>query len=57
VSRVGESYCHLQHLSCHRFRSNELRRWLNVIASNWANRWRRLVLPRMVNRWSLTSLQ
>ena len=44
-------------LSCHRFRSNEVRLWLSVIAYNLANLWRRLVLPKRVDHWSLTSLQ
>jgi len=29
-------------LSCHRFRSNEVRLWLSVIAYNLGNLWRRL---------------
>jgi hypothetical protein len=33
-------------LSCHRFRSNEVRLWLSVLAYNLGNLWRRLVLPR-----------
>jgi len=44
-------------LSCHRFRSNEVRLWLSVIAYNLGNLWRRLVLPRRIGSWSLTSLQ
>jgi hypothetical protein len=28
-------------LSCHRFRSNEVRLWLSVIAYNLGNLWRR----------------
>ena len=44
-------------LSCHRFRSNEVRLWLSVIAYNLGNLWRRLVLPRRIENWSLTSLQ
>ena len=44
-------------LSCHRFRSNEVRLWLSVIAYNLGNLWRRLVLPRSIAQWSLTSLQ
>ncbi len=42
-------------LSCHRFRSNEVR--LSVIAYNLGNPWRRLVLPKRIDSWSLTSLQ
>jgi hypothetical protein len=44
-------------LSCHRFRSNEVRLWLSLIAYNLGNLWRRLVLPRKIENWSLTSLQ
>ena len=44
-------------LSCHRFRSNEVRLWLSVIAYNLGNLWRRLVLPKKIENWSLTSLQ
>jgi Transposase DDE domain group 1 len=44
-------------LSCHRFRSNEVRLWLSVMAYNLGNLWRRLVLPRRIDNWSLTSLQ
>jgi hypothetical protein len=44
-------------LSCHRFRSNEVRLWLSVIAYNLGNLWRRLALPKKIENWSLTSLQ
>ena len=44
-------------LSCHRFRSNEVRLWLSVIAYNLGNLWRRLALPQRIENWSLTSLQ
>ena len=44
-------------LSCHRFRANEARLWLSVIAYNLGNLWRRLTLPTQVATWSLTSLQ
>ena len=40
-----------------RFRSNEVRLWLSLIAYNLGNLWRRLVLPKNIDRWSLTSLQ
>jgi hypothetical protein len=43
-------------LSCQRFRSNEVRLWLRVIAYDLGNLWRRLVLPKRVDNWSLTSL-
>jgi len=44
-------------LSCHRFRGNEVRLWLSVIAYNLGNLWRRLALPNRIGNWSLTSLQ
>jgi len=44
-------------LSCQRFRSNEVRLWLSLIAYNLGNLWRRLVLPLRVGNWSPTSLQ
>ena len=44
-------------LSCHRFRSNEVRLWLSVVAYNLGNLWWRLVLPQRISKWSLTSLQ
>ena len=47
----------LTRLSCHRFRANEVRLWLSLIAYNLGNLWRRLVLPAAINSWSLTSLQ
>src|SRR5664279_2861545 len=47
----------MKDLSCHRFRSNEVRLWLSVIAYNLGNLWRRLLLPQRIGNWSLTSLQ
>jgi len=44
-------------LSCHRFRRNEVRLWLSVMAYNLGNLWRRLALPRRIGNWSLTNLQ
>jgi hypothetical protein len=44
-------------LSCHRFRSNEVRLLLSLIAYNLGNLWRRLAHPRKIDHWSLTSLQ
>ncbi len=43
--------------SRHRFRSNEVRLWLSVIAYNLGNLCRRLVLLGRIDKWSLTSLQ
>ena len=40
-------------LSCHRFRANEVRLWLSVIAYNLGNLWRRLVLLKRIDTWSL----
>ena len=42
-------------LSCHRFRSNEVRLWLSLIAYKLGNLWRRLVLPTKIDNWSLTT--
>ena len=44
-------------MSCHRFRSNEVRLQLAVLAYNLGNLWRRLGLPRRIKSWLLTSLQ
>src|SRR5260370_41869847 len=44
-------------LSCHRFRANEVRLWLSLIAYNLGNLWRRLALPAPIGKCSLTSLQ
>jgi hypothetical protein len=45
----------MMRLSCHRFRFNEVRLWLSVIAYNLGNLWRRQVLPRKIDKCSLTS--
>jgi len=44
-------------LSCRRFRSDEVRLWLSVIACNLGNLRRRLYHPKSGEGWSLTSLQ
>ena len=44
-------------LSCHRFRANEVRLQLAVLAYSLGNQWRRLGLPHRIKSWSLTSLQ
>ena len=41
----GKQAVKMTRLSCHRFRSNEVRLWLGLIAYNLGNLWRRLVLP------------
>jgi hypothetical protein len=53
----GKQAVKMTRLSCHRFRSNEVRLWLSLIAYNLGNLWRRLVLPKKIENWSLTSLQ
>jgi hypothetical protein len=35
----------MSRLSCHRFRSNEVRLWLSVIAYNLGNLWQQLACP------------
>ncbi len=55
--KEGKRAVAMTRLSCHRFRSNEVRLWLSLIAYNLGNLWRRLVLPTQVATWSLTSLQ
>ncbi len=55
--KEGKQAVKMTRLSCHRFRSNEVRLWLSVIAYNLGNLWRRLVLPQRIGSWSLTSLQ
>jgi len=55
--KEGKQAVKMTRLSCHRFRSNEVRLWLSVIAYNLGNLWRRLVLPQRIRKWSLTSLQ
>ena len=55
--REGKQAVKMTRLSCHRFRSNEVRLWLSVLEYNLGNLWRRLVLPKKIENWSLTSLQ
>jgi len=55
--KEGKQAVKMTRLSCHRFRSNEVRLWLSLIAYNLGNLWRRLVLPKRIDHWSLTSLQ
>ena len=40
--KEGKQAVKITRLSCHRFRSNEVRLWLSVIAHNLGNLWRRL---------------
>ncbi len=55
--KEGKQAVALTRLSCHRFRANEVRLWLSLIAYNLGNLWRRLALPKGIGTWSLTSLQ
>jgi Transposase DDE domain group 1 len=55
--KEGKQAVKMTRLSCHHFRSNEVRLWLSVLAYNLGNLWRRLVLPKRIDHWSLTSLQ
>jgi hypothetical protein len=55
--KEGKQATHWTRLSCHRFRANEVRLPLSVLAYNLGNLWRRLVLPTRIDHWSLTSLQ
>ncbi len=55
--KEGKQAVAMTRLSCHRFRSNEVRLWLSLIAYNLGNLWRRLALPAQVASWSLTSPQ
>ena len=55
--KEGKQAAHWTRLSCHRFRVNEVRLQLSVLAYNLGNLCRRLVLPKRTDTWSLTSLQ
>jgi hypothetical protein len=55
--KEGKQAVKMTRLSCHRFRSNEVRLWLSLIAYNLGNLWRRLALPKKIENWLLTRLQ
>ncbi len=55
--KEGKQATNWTKLSCHRFRANEVRLQLSVMAYNLGNLWRRLGLPQRIKSWSLTSLQ
>ena len=55
--KEGKQAVKMTRLSCHRFRSNEVRLALSLLAYNLGNLWRRLALPKRIENWSLTSLQ
>jgi len=55
--KEGKQAVKMTRLSCHRFRPNQVRLALSLLAYNLGNLWRRLALPRRIENWSLTSLQ
>ena len=55
--KEGKQAVKMTRLSCHRFRSNQARLALSLLAYNLGNLWRRLALPKRIENWSLTSLQ
>ena len=55
--KEGKQAVKMTRLSYHRFRSNEVRLWLTILAYHLGNLWRRLVLPQRIGNWSWTSLQ
>src|SRR5664280_1797424 len=55
--KEGKQAVKMTRLSCHLFRSNEVRLWLSIMAYNPGKLWRRLALPAGISDWSLTSLQ
>jgi hypothetical protein len=55
--KEGKQAVKMTRLSCRRFRSNEVRLWLSVVALSLGNLWRRLVLRRRIGSWTLSSLQ
>src|ERR1017187_1891436 len=54
--KEGKQAVKMTRLSCHRFRSNQVRLALSLIAYNLGDLPRRLVLPQRIENWSLTSL-
>jgi hypothetical protein len=55
--KEGKQAVKMTRLRCHRFRSNEVRLWLSLMAYNLGNLWRRWAVPRRIGNWSLRSLQ
>jgi hypothetical protein len=55
--KEGKQAVKMTPLSCHRFRSNQVRLALSLPAYNLGNLWRRLTMPAGIEDWSLTSLQ
>lgn len=55
--KEGKQAVKMTRLSCHRFRSNQVRLGLSLLAYNLGKWWRRLASPKGIENWSLTSLQ
>jgi hypothetical protein len=55
--KEGKQAVKMTRLSCHRFRCNQVRLALSLLAYNLGNLWRRLALPQRIENWSLTSVQ
>jgi len=55
--KEGKQATHWTRLSCHRFRANEVRLQLSVLAYNLGNLCRRVALPRRIASCSVTSLK
>jgi hypothetical protein len=55
--KEGKQAAHWTRLSCHRFRANEVRPQLSVLAYDLGNLWRRLALAQRIRNWSPASLQ
>src|ERR1700730_12640065 len=55
--KEGNQAVKMTRLSCHRFRANEVRLWLSVLAYNLGNLWRRLGVPGPSGRGVLSSLE
>jgi hypothetical protein len=50
--KEGKQAAAMTRLACYRFRANEVRLWLSVIAYNLGNLWRRLALPKATGNWA-----
>ena len=48
--KEGKQAVKMTRLSCHRFRSNQVRLALSLLAYNLGNLWRRLALPRGIGK-------
>ena len=55
--KEGKHAINWTRLSCHSFRSNEVRLQLHALTSNLGNFLRTLALPQAVEHWSLTTLR